>query len=88
MHARAHVYYEVGEHEAGLTWIDPWIESCGRDAIHRAHFSWHAALHELAMNDEGAVCQRYERQLAPPAVSGTRALVDSAASCGACAYTG
>ena len=79
VHARAHVYYEVGEHEAGLTWIDPWIESCGRDAIHRAHFSWHAALHELALNDEGAVCQRYERQLAPPAVSGTRALVDSAA---------
>ena len=51
VHARTHVYYETGEHAAGLRWLDPWIASSGRDATHRAHFSWHAALHELALDD-------------------------------------
>lgn len=78
VHARAHVFFETGQHEAGLHWIDAWIDTCGRDAVHRAHFSWHAALHELAMNDSEAVRRRYDRQLAPPKVSGMRALVDSA----------
>ena len=78
VHARTHVYYETGEHAAGLRWLDPWIATSGRDATHRAHFSWHAALHELALDDTSAVLGRYQRQLAPPAVVGTRALVDSA----------
>ncbi len=47
-------------------------------ASHRAHFSWHAALHELAWGDVAAVRVRYAQQLAPPAVLGMRALVDSA----------
>ena len=50
----------------------------GRAASHRAHFSWHAALHELALGDTEAVRQRYYTQLAPPAVTGVRALIDSA----------
>ncbi len=78
VHARAHVYFETGEHAAGLAWLDPWIETGGRDAVHRAHFSWHAAMHELALDDTTAVIRRYHSQLAPPAVVGTRALVDSA----------
>ena len=43
-----------------------------------AHFSWHAALHELALGDTKAVRRRYYSQLAPPLVTGGRALVDSA----------
>jgi uncharacterized NAD(P)/FAD-binding protein YdhS len=78
VHARAHVFYETGDHDAGLEFLDPWIDSCGRAASHRAHFAWHAALHELAMGDDVAVRRRYAAQLAPPSVSGMRALVDSA----------
>jgi uncharacterized NAD(P)/FAD-binding protein YdhS/tetratricopeptide (TPR) repeat protein len=78
VHARAHVYYETGDHDGGLEFLDRWIDSCGRAASHRAHFSWHAALHELAMGDDVAVRRRYAAQLAPPAVAGMRALVDSA----------
>jgi uncharacterized NAD(P)/FAD-binding protein YdhS/tetratricopeptide (TPR) repeat protein len=78
VHARAHVYYETGDHDRGLDFLDPWIDSCGRAASHRAHFAWHAALHELAMGDDVAVRRRYAEQLAPPSVSGMRALVDSA----------
>jgi uncharacterized NAD(P)/FAD-binding protein YdhS len=78
VHARAHVFYETGQHDAGLNFLDPWIDSSGRAASHRAHFAWHAALHELAVGDDVAVRRRYAAQLAPPAVSGMRALVDSA----------
>ncbi len=78
MHAKAHVHYETGDHAAGLSWLDAWIASCGAHASHRAHFSWHAALHELALGDDRAAAARYAAQLAPPAVTGMRALVDSA----------
>ena len=59
-------------------WLDHWVAESGRSASHRAHFSWHAALHELALGDTEAVRQRYYCQLAPPAVTGVRALIDSA----------
>jgi uncharacterized NAD(P)/FAD-binding protein YdhS len=69
-HARAHVHWESGDHEGGLEWLDPWVATDGRDATHLAHFSWHAALHELALDDTDAVIVRYRSQLAPPAVWG------------------
>jgi uncharacterized NAD(P)/FAD-binding protein YdhS len=78
VHAQTHVYYETGQHVAGLQWLDPWIATSGRAAAHRAHFSWHAALHELSLGDVDALRRRYDRELAPPHVSGVRALVDSA----------
>ncbi len=78
MHALTHVMYETGQHEAGRTWLDHWVAESGRSAGHRAHFSWHAALHELALGDTEAVRRRYYSQLSPPGVAGVRALVDAA----------
>ncbi|RKT78392.1 putative NAD(P)/FAD-binding protein YdhS [Terracoccus luteus] len=78
VHAQTHVLYETGRHEAGRVWLDHWVAESGREASHRAHFSWHAALHELATGDTEAVRRRYYSQLAPPTVTGVRALVDSA----------
>ena len=70
--------YETGKHESGRVWLDHWVAESGRSASHRAHFSWHAALHDLALGDTEAVRQRYYSQLAPPTVTGVRALIDSA----------
>lgn len=78
VHALSHVMYETGQHEDGLVWLDHWVRESGRSASHRAHFSWHAALHELVLGDTEAVRARYYSQLAPPTVTGVRALVDSA----------
>ncbi|RJK97566.1 FAD/NAD(P)-binding protein [Vallicoccus soli] len=78
VHAQAHVLYETGRHEEGRAWLDHWVRQSGRSASHRAHFSWHAALHELALGDVEAVRRRYAVELAPPAVTGVRALVDAA----------
>ncbi|WP_370618355.1 FAD/NAD(P)-binding protein [Mumia qirimensis] len=78
VHAQTHVMYETGQHEGGRVWLDHWVTESGRSASHRAHFSWHAALHELALGDTEAVRRRYYSQLAPPTVTGVRALIDSA----------
>ncbi|MGH3359801.1 MAG: pyridine nucleotide-disulfide oxidoreductase [Nocardioidaceae bacterium] len=78
VHARAHVHYETGDHDAGLRWISEWIDTSGPDADNLAHFSWHAALHELSNGDLTAVRTRFENELAPPHATGCRALVDSA----------
>ena len=88
VHARTHVYYETGQHTEGLAWLDGWIRSRGLDANHRSHFSWHAALHELMQCDVDAVRRRYERELAPPLVTGSRALVDSGSLLWRCHVTG
>jgi len=77
-HAAAHVYLETGDHELGLDWINGWISSAGQDAAHRCHFSWHAALYELSLNDLQAVATRFTRELSPQVVTGARALIDSA----------
>ncbi len=78
VHALTHVMYETGQHEAGRAWLDHWVAESGRSSGHRAHFSWHAALHELVLGDTEAVRGRYYSQLAPPTVTGVRALIDSA----------
>lgn len=77
VHARAHVHYETGDHDAGLAWLDEWIRTRGPEANHRSHFSWHAALHELMQDDVAAVRRRWARELAPSVVSGSRVVVDS-----------
>jgi uncharacterized NAD(P)/FAD-binding protein YdhS len=77
-HALTHVFYETGDHRGGLNWIDGWIDEHGPRAAYRAHLSWHAALHELSLDDAAALHRRYATQLAPPTVQGARALVDSA----------
>jgi tetratricopeptide (TPR) repeat protein len=76
VHALTHVHYETGQHETGRAWLDHWIAAGGRSASHRAHFAWHAALHELALGDLGALHERFAGQLA--AVTGVRGLVDTA----------
>ncbi|MFE3167760.1 FAD/NAD(P)-binding protein [Streptomyces sp. NPDC059224] len=78
MHALAHVHYEQGDHTTGRDRLDTWLIGPGRTATHRAHFSWHAALHELALHDTTALRRRWVTQLAPAKVTGVRALVDSA----------
>lgn len=77
MHALAHVHYECGDHDKGRARLDAWLSGQGRGGTHRAHFAWHAALHELAVEDAAAVRRRWATQLAPGKVNGIRALVDS-----------
>ena len=87
VHARAHVLYETGEHQAGLDWLGAWLGRHGPDAFQTAHFTWHAALYELMLDDPRALRHRYDTQLAPPLITGCRALVDSGSMLWRCHVT-
>ena len=76
VHAATHVMYETGQHQAGRVWLDHWIAQSGRSASHLAHFAWHGALHDLALEDVEGARRRYYSSLAD--VTGVRGLVDSA----------
>ena len=43
-HIRAHVHYEAGETEAGLSYIDDWRSRYDKAAPLHCHISWHVAL--------------------------------------------
>ena len=87
-HALTHAYFETGRHDEGLAWLDGWIDRCAPGAVNGVHFSWHAALHELAIGDDAGVRRRYLAQIAPPLASGTRALVDSGSLLWRCQLSG
>lgn len=76
-HARTHLYYECGEHAEGAGWLSAWIDTAGHSAVHRAHFSWHVAMHDLGLGDVDSVLARYDRDLTPSVLQGTRSLVDA-----------
>jgi tetratricopeptide (TPR) repeat protein len=76
-HARTHLYYECGDHAAGAAWLSDWIDGAGHSAVHRAHFSWHVAMHDLGLGDTSAALSRYDADMNPRILQGTRSLVDS-----------
>ena len=77
-HARAHAYYELGEHAEGLRWLDGWLAQAGTRCLGRDHLAWHAVLHDLGLGDIKAVLERYDRDLSPWVLEGIRSLVDGA----------
>lgn len=50
-HVRAHVYYERGETQAGLAYIDKWREDYDKRAPLHCHVSWHVALWAMEQGD-------------------------------------
>ena len=75
-HARTHLFYECGEHAEGAAWLSHWIDGAGHAAVQRAHFSWHVAMHHLGLGDPTAALSRYDIDLSPRVLQGTRSLVD------------
>jgi tetratricopeptide (TPR) repeat protein len=47
-HARAHGYFEAGEVDAGVAFIESWLPDYPRESQLHGHLSWHQALFELA----------------------------------------
>jgi hypothetical protein len=58
-HVQSHVHFERGRHATGLSWLTSWCRDrmpTGSDFA--PHLSWHAGLHELALDDREAVLAR------------------------------
>lgn len=80
-HARTHVHYETGDHDAGHAWLTRWCADMSPSSGYYSHLSWHLALHELANGDLDSVLLRFARDMAPgPATRPLRAVLIDGAS--------
>lgn len=69
-HVRSHVYYEAGETELGVSYLDDWLKDYDRSAIMHGHLSWHVALWALQLGDTAEMWQRVEADVKPGAALG------------------
>lgn len=64
-HIRSHLYYENGEAEAGLRYIDEWRNSYSKDGLLHCHVSWHVALWALEQGDTEKMWSVLDADIAP-----------------------
>jgi hypothetical protein len=70
-HVLSHVHFERGRHATGLSWLTSWCrDRMPRDSEFAPHLSWHAGLHELALDDREAVLARLGDLAGPDAAQG------------------
>lgn len=64
-HVRSHVYYETGETQLGIAYLEDWLEPYDRSGYLYGHLSWHAALWALEQGDTDSMWQRVRRDILP-----------------------
>jgi tetratricopeptide (TPR) repeat protein len=69
-HYRAHVYYEGGEREAGLAYLEEWWRDYPKEAVLHCHMSWHIALWQLELGRAGEAWDFYRAHLRPGVSTG------------------
>ena len=69
-HPLAHVFFEDGDHEGGIAWLDDWLPTTDQEASFGAHLVWHSALHHLAVGDGDGALERYRHCAARPGAGG------------------
>jgi len=69
-HIRAHVYYEAGEREAGLAYLQDWWRDYPKESLLHCHVTWHIALWQLALGRRDEAWRLYRAHLRPGASTG------------------
>ena len=69
-HVRSHVYYETGESELGISFLEEWLKPYDRAGYLHGHLSWHAALWSLDQGDTETMWQRIESDIKPDVSQG------------------
>src|SRR5215831_5995111 len=69
-HIRAHVYYEAGEREAGLVYLQDWWRDYPKESLLHCHVTWHIALWQLALGRREEAWCLYRAHLRPGASTG------------------
>ncbi|MFT7596016.1 MAG: tetratricopeptide (TPR) repeat protein, partial [Paracoccaceae bacterium] len=64
-HYRAHLFYEVGETDAGLAFLSDWMSGYDRAGLLHCHNSWHVALWSLATGDVARMWAVVDADLLP-----------------------
>jgi len=69
-HVKAHVHYEAGEKERGLTFLRQWIPAYAKEGLLHCHINWHIALWQLELGDFDAAMKTYLAGVHPGAAWG------------------
>jgi len=69
-HIRGHLFYEVGEREAGLAFLTDWMKDYPRNGLMHCHNSWHLALWSLETGRVADAWRIYNDSLRPGAAWG------------------
>ena len=80
-HVKAHVHYEAGEKEAGLSYLQHWLPGYAKEGLLHCHIHWHIALWQLELGDYDAAKRTYLQGVHPGAAWGPpiNVLTDAAA---------
>jgi hypothetical protein len=69
-HVRAHLFYELGERQAGLAWLDDWSLDYPPEGQLYCHITWHRALWSLETGRRERAWEIYRTALSPGAAWG------------------
>lgn len=64
-HVRSHLYYELGEREAGLKWLNEWATDYPKGGQIHCHVSWHQAIWSLETGRREDAWCIYAKNLEP-----------------------
>lgn len=69
-HIRGHLFYELGEREAGLAFLADWMKDYPREGLMHVHNHWHLALWSMETGRHADAWRIYETALRPSAAWG------------------
>ncbi|MBV8391561.1 MAG: tetratricopeptide repeat protein [Alphaproteobacteria bacterium] len=64
-HIRGHLFYELGEREAGLAFLNDWMKDYSRDGLLHCHNSWHQAIWSLETGKRAEAWRIYDENVSP-----------------------
>ncbi|MBT3557324.1 MAG: tetratricopeptide repeat protein [Rhodospirillales bacterium] len=64
-HIRAHIYYEAGETEEGISYVSDWLPDYAKGGTLHCHISWHVALWALECGDIETMWNVIDTDVAP-----------------------
>jgi tetratricopeptide (TPR) repeat protein len=64
-HIRGHLFYELGEREAGLAFLDDWMKDYPREGLMHCHNSWHQAIWSLETGKRDDAWRLYLEGVSP-----------------------
>ena len=62
-HIRSHLYYEQGEGNTGLQYLEGWRRGLSRGALMHCHIAWHVALWALEQGDEARMWDVFDTDI-------------------------
>ncbi len=69
-HHRAHLFYEMGETDAGYAYLDDWLKGYEHGALLHCHLHWHIALWALGRGDTDAMWRAVDSHVDPKSGAG------------------